>query len=374
VGINNNDQWRLQIRQNVFSWANWVALRTASHQVAQAEADYLVQQQSMAQRVASQYFTVLNAKDNVTAQEAARNAIARQLEQQERRFEVGLIAITDVQESRAARDQSTADLIAAKRTLANAEEQLRATIGQKPAALNEPAEDMPLQSPLPASEEDWVHVSMEQNASLISSRLAADIARDQVHSAFGAHLPTVDLVAGRSYSDADNKRTQFNTTTQSDQLTQGGSETYGKSISLQFNLPIFSGGRDQARVRQSEYQWIAAKERLERTSRNTERTARDAYLGVISEISRVQALKQAVQSTQTALSATEAGYEVGTRTAVDVLDSRRRLVQAETNYSASKYAYLNNLITLRLASGDLDRGTIEEINRWLTVVPPAPAQ
>jgi len=213
---------------------------------------------------------------------------------------------------------------------------------------------------------------MDQNATLISSRLAADIARDAVHSAFGGHLPTVDLVAGRTYSDADGRRRQLNTVTQTEQVTNSASETDGKSISLQFTLPIFSGGATQSRVRQSQHLWIAAKERLERTSRNTERTARDAFLGVNSEIARVQALKQALESSRTALAATEAGYEVGTRTAVDVLTSRRLLIQAQTNYSAAKYSYLNNLIQLRLAAGDLDRGTIEEVNRWLTVTPAAP--
>ncbi len=152
------------------SWNNWVALRTASSQVAQSEADYLAQLQSLAQRVAQQYFAVLNAQDTVKSQEAAREAISRQLEQSERRFEVGLIAITDVQEARAERDNAAAQVIAAKRTLASAEEQLRATIGEKPAVLNEPSEDMPLLAPDPASAEDWVRISMEQNAALISSR------------------------------------------------------------------------------------------------------------------------------------------------------------------------------------------------------------
>jgi outer membrane protein len=374
VSINNNDRWALQIRQSVFSWNNWVALRAASHEVAQAEADYLAQQQALAQRVAQQYFAVLNAQDTVAAQEAARNAITRQLEQSERRFEVGLIAITDVQDARAERDNAAAQVIAAKRALASAEEQLRATIGEKPSGLNAPSEDMPLLSPTPAAEEDWVRVSMEQNATLISSRLAADIARESVRSAFGNHLPTVDLVAGRTYSDADGRRTQLNALTQTNQLTNNVSETYGKSLALQFSLPIFSGGATQSRVRQSQHLWIAAKERLERTSRSTERSARDAYLGVNSEIARVQALKQALESSRTALAATEAGYEVGTRTSVDVLTSRQRLIQAQTNYSAAKYAYLNNLVQLRLAAGDLDRTTIEEINRWLTVTPtPAPA-
>jgi outer membrane protein len=369
--ITSNEQWGLNIRQNVFSWVNWVNLRMANHEVAQSEADYLVALQGLAQRVAQQYFAVLQAQDNVEAQESAREAIVRQLEQQERRFEVGLIAITDVQEARAERDTAAAAVIAAKRALASAEEQLRATIGEKPAVLNKPSEDMPLRSPDPASEEDWVRISMDQNASLTSSRLAADIARDQVRSTFGGHMPTVDLVAGRNYSDAET-HSVFNGT----QRPPSPLENYGKSLSLQVTVPLFSGGVTQSRVRESQYRWIAAKERLERTSRTTERTARDAFQGVNSEMARVQALKQALQSSRTALAATEAGYEVGTRTTVEVLNQRRLLVQAETNYSSAKYSYLNNVIQLRLAAGNLDRSTIEEINRLLTVTPsatPAPA-
>jgi len=367
--VNDTDTWRLQIRQNVFSYANWVALKSANHTVAQAEADYIAAQQSLAQRVAQQYFAVLSAQDVVEAREAARDAIARQLDQAERRFEVGLIAITDVQEARAARDLAAADVIESKRALASTQEQLRATIGVKPDLLNKPAETMPLLTPEPATAEEWVRVSMEQNATLISSRLAADIARDTVKRAFSGHLPTVDLVAGRSFNDAEGTRLLPDGATR----TSNATRAYGKSLSLQFTVPIFSGGGTQSVVRQSQYRWIAAKERLERTSRTTEQQARDAFLGVTSEISRVQALRQALESSRTALRATEAGYEVGTRTAVDVLQAQRNLVQAETSYSQSRYAYINNLIQLRLAAGDLDRNVLEEVNRWLTVEAPPPA-
>jgi outer membrane protein len=370
---NDGMQWSVNLRQNVFSWQNWVALRSADHQLAQAEADYLAAQQLLAQRVATQYFAVLQAQDRVEAQEAARDAISRQLEQADRRFEVGLIAITDVEEARAERDSAAAAVISAKRALASALEQLRAIIGQKPASLNEPAEDMPLLEPNPSSEDEWVRVSMDQNATLISSRLAADIARENVSSAFGGHLPTIDLSASRSFSDNDGKSRRRDPDTGTFTApTASGSENNNKSIALQFSIPLFSGGLVSSRVRQSEQQWIAAKERLERASRNTERLARDAYLGVLSEIARVRALKQAMESSRTALAASEAGNEVGTRTAIDVLNSRRALVLAQTEYSAAKYSYLNNLIQLQLAAGDLDRGTLEEINRFLTVPQPTP--
>jgi outer membrane protein len=367
-GRSTTKSWGINLRQNVFNWGNWVALRTANKEVAQAEADYLAQRQALAQRVAQQYFAVLQAQDTVRALEAARDAISRQLEQAERRFEVGLIAITDVQESRAERDNSAAQVIAAKRALASAEEQLRATIGEKPAVLKEPPEDMPLRAPDPATAEDWVRLSMEQNATLISSRLAADIARNQVDAAFSGHLPSLDLSAGRNHNNNNGSTTYF--PDDDDTFSSRNSSTSnGKSVSLVLSIPLFSGGATSSRKRQSEYLWIAAKERLERTSRTTERNARDAFLGVSTEAARVQALKQAVESSRTALTATETGNEVGTRTAIDVLDRRRALVQAQTNFSAAKYDYLNSLIQLHLAAGDLDRDTIAEINNLLTVTP-----
>jgi outer membrane protein len=358
--------YSVTLRQSVFSWDSWVALRRADKQVAQAEADYQAAQQDLIVRVSERYFDVLSAQDNVDAQNASLEAISRQLEQAEKRFEVGLIAITDVQEAKAARDNAAASLIASKRQLATAEELLREIIDAKPTSLAKPGSALALKSPEPADEQQWVDTSMQQNLALISSRLAADIARDNVRSAFGAHFPTLDLVATKSKNSSNGESINRAVVQPPDPID---TENDGDQLQLQINVPIFAGGGTQSRVRQSEFQWQAARERFERVSRQTERAARDAYLGVISEISRVNALRQALESSQTALKATEAGYEVGTRTAVDVLDARRILVQAQTNFARSKYDYILNVIRLRSAAGNLDRKTLEEINGWLDAAP-----
>lgn len=355
------DRWSLDLRQSLFSWANWVALFKADRQVAQAEADYQLAEQQLITRVSEAYFNVLAAKDNVDSQSSAFEAISRQLEQAEKRFEVGLIAITDVQEAKAARDSSAASVISAKRTLATAEEALREITGDTYAALSKPGESIPLRAPEPADETKWIEQAMEQNLSLVSSRLAADIARDNVRASFGGHLPTLDLTASKSNTDQTGP-IYFSSGNTGKRLSNADDKTYA----LQVTMPIFSGGGAQSRVRQSEYQWQAARERLTRTTRQTERATRDAYLGVISDMSRVKALAQALESSRTALKATEAGYEVGTRTAVEVLDSRRSLAQAETNYSRSRYDYIQGVLKLRLASGVLDRKMLEEVNGWLS--------
>ena len=356
--------WALNLRQNVFSWSNWMALKGAGREVAQAEATYQAAEQQLILRVAQAYFNVLAAEDGLEANQASLEAISRQLDQANKRFEVGLIAITDVQEAKAARDTAAAAVIAAKRTLATSEDQLQEITGQKYDRLSKPGGDMPLKSPEPADESRWVNISLEQNLSLISSRLGAEIARDNVRVAIGGHLPTLDLVAGRSY-----QRQGVNETIAGEPF---GYDSYfnDRQIGLQLTVPIFSGGFTQSKVRQTQYLWIAAKEAVVQSSRATERQARDAYLGVISGIARVQALRQALESSQTALKATEAGYEVGTRTAVDVLNSRKTLVQAKTDYSGSRYDYIVSVLQLRLAAGNLDRPQLTEISSYLTVDAP----
>jgi outer membrane protein len=368
-------QWGVNLRQNVFSWSNWVALKEAGREVAQAEATYQAAEQNLILRVAQAYFTVLSSVDGLDANQASLEAISRQLDQANKRFEVGLIAITDVEDAKAARDTAAAAVIAAKRTLATSEDQLQEITGQKYDALAKPGMDMPLKNPEPADQSRWVNISLEQNLSLISSRLAADIARDNVRVAIGGHLPTLDLVAGRSYTQTNATEIINGTGIPPDTTPfPVDSKINDHQIGLQFTVPLFSGGLTQSKVRQNEYLWIAAKEAVVQSSRATERQARDAYLGVIAGIARVQALRQALESNQTALRATEAGYEVGTRTSVDVLNARKNLVQAQTDYAGSRYDYIVSVLQLRLAAGNLDRVELTEINGYLTLsAPTSPA-
>jgi len=354
-------RYGLDLRETLFSWSNLMNLKASSSQVAQAEATYHAAEQNLMLRVSQAYFNVLSAIDNLDAQQASLEAISRQLDQANKRFEVGLIAITDVEEAKAAHDTAAAAVIAAKRTLANAADQLSEITGQKYETLAKPGDDMPLNNPEPASEDRWVQVSMDQNLSLISSRLAADIARENVKVAFGGHLPEIDLVASRVRTNTDESEAFLG---RSFTFPQTTTDT---QYSFQISVPLFSGGMTQSKVRQAQYQWIAAKETVVQSSRATERQARDAYLGVISGIARVQALRQALESSETALKATEAGYEVGTRTAVDVLNARRLLVQAQTDYAGSRYDYILSIIQLRLAAGTLNRNDLVEVGRWLNV-------
>ena len=351
-------QYGFSLQQTIFRWDQIVNLKRADKTVARAEAVREAAQQDLIVRVAQRYFDVLAAEDRLTSRNANREAIARQLEQAKQRFEVGLIAITDVQESQAAYDQSVADEIGAKRSLASSREFLREITGEYTSELNAPADDFPLLDP-ENSEKSWVDLSLDQNLNLVASRLDERLARDEISFRRNGHYPTLDLVArvGESETDSEYSAPGISQTNSFDNESD--------SITLQFNVPLFAGGRTSSRVKEAVYLHRASREQLQRVTRETERQARDAYLGVLSEISRVKALQQAVASSQTALQATQAGYEVGTRTIVEVLNSQFSLYAAITNFYQSRYEYIMNAIRLKQAAGTLQIQDLEQIDQWL---------
>lgn len=376
--------WTVDLTQSLFRPDQWMRVRQADKQAAQSEADYRAARQDLITRVATAYFNVLAAQDTLASEQAAKEAIGRQLEQAEKRFEVGLIAITDVQEAQAGYDEAVAAEITAKRALANQREVLREITGQYTPDLAAPRAEIPLLRPDPENEEQWVETALQQNLALLAADIEVDIARDDVRIARAGYLPTLDLVASRRVSDLSGGGHNLggrpldpaqpvppNCTPISpdsgvcrdpfDSLNQ----TTQELISIQFSVPIYTGGGTTAQVKGAVYRRRASLERLEGTAREVERQTRDSYLGVISEIARVKALKQALKSAQTALQATEAGFEVGTRTTVDVLDGRRNLFLAETNYARSRYDYIVNVLLLKEAAGTLNDTDVEQVNSWL---------
>lgn len=366
-GESNTRNWTVDFRQPLFDTDAWRRLRRSDNEVAQARADYESAQQDLVIRVSEAYFDVLAAQDTLESEQAAKNAIGRQLEQANRRFEVGLIAITDVKESQAAYDDAVASEIAAQRSLATAKEALREITGEYPQTLAMPKDEFPLIPPDPQVEQDWVDVALQQNADLESARIGAEITRENVKIARAGHLPSVDIVASYGKRRSDGDSTTFDVPpTNDDIMSENYANRRDRSIGVQLSLPIFSGGGTSSTVQENVYLHRAARENYEKVSRNTERGARDAYLGVIAEIARVEALARSVESNQTALEATQAGYDVGTRTTVDVLNARDSLLKATTQYARSKYDYLVNVLKLKQAAGTLNTADVNDINNWLS--------
>jgi outer membrane protein len=358
----------LSLNVNLFSWNDWVNLKQANAIVAQGEANYLAAQHDLIARVAQQYFAVLAAQDTLATQESALQSVSRQLEQTERRFEVGLIAITDVQQAQAGYDTAVATEISAQQTLATAHEFLREIIGEDFPKLAGPKEDFPLRTPDPQNQQEWVQRALSNNLTLNAQRIALDVANEQISIDRGSRLPKLTFSAGYSNQTTDTTQTLYfppGSTFPSGIPSMSTQYPVGNNWSLNLTFPLYTGGANSARIQTSVYNARLAMQTVEQITRQTERQTRDAFLTVISDISRVRALKQSVESNRTALRATEAGFEVGTQTTVDVLVAQNALRLAETDYAQSRYAYLLAAMALKQASGSLNEQDVMEVDSFL---------
>jgi len=351
-GVENytDDNIRLDLYQPVYHHDYWVQLSQADRFIAQAEAEYQAAQQDLMIRAALSYFAVLASKDELVFATAEKEAIARQLEQAKVRFEVGLIAITDVHEAQAGFDQARAGEIFAQNEVEHAWEVLHEIINRRPDELTPLTEKLPLIKPDPMDVEAWRLAAVAGNMELTAARAGTEAVKENVSIQRSGHYPTLDIVGSMGLDDTD-KSTGFSTDT--------------RSIGLQLNVPIYEGGGVNSRTRQAQYDFHEAQRNLDKTYRSVERQVKDAFRDVLTSISQVEALGAAVTSSKSALEATEAGFEVGTRTMVDVLAEQRNLYRAKRNYSDTRYAYILNGLELKQAAGNLSRLDIEEVNKVL---------
>ncbi|MBI2380662.1 MAG: TolC family outer membrane protein [Gammaproteobacteria bacterium] len=354
------DLLNLRITQQIYHHDTWIGLSQAEKQAERANLDYQAAQQGLIVRVAQAYFDVLAAEDNVDYAKSNKEAIGRQLEQTKQRFNVGLIAITDVHEAQARFDQANSDEILAQNQLDTAHESLREITARYHDQLAKLSGDIALNSPAPASVDDWIKFSESQNPALSAQQLATDVAREEVKRRSAGHLPSVDLIANHTDSDTDS-----DSKIGSASRFPSDSSFEDTSLTVQVSVPLFSGGRTSSTVREGESLFQQSQQQLEQRHRAVVKDTKNAYLGVNASIAGVKALQQAVVSSQSALEATQAGFEVGTRTIVDVLDSTRALYLAQRNLAQAKYNYLLNGLRLKQAGGILKEDDLAAVNSLL---------
>ncbi|WP_455200195.1 TolC family outer membrane protein [Kaarinaea lacus] len=315
--------------------------------VQQSEADFKTAEQDLIIRVATQYFRVLGALDNLDFSKAEMESNERQLEQIKQRFDVGLVAITDVHEAQARYDLSRSQFIEAENILDNEAEALRRITGRYHKHLAPLQEKTPLDPPDPNDIEHWTQVALEQNPGLIATKFFVEQAQDQVSIQRASHYPSLDLVARYGYSEDD------------------FGDYDSSAVGVQFNMNLFAGGAISASVRGAQQNLTRAMQILEESGRATQENVRSAFLGVKSAISQVLALKQAVISSQSRLKATEAGFDVGTRTTVDVLNARSELFDSERLHARARYDYILQNLRLKQAAGMLNAQDVADANNLL---------
>lgn len=364
----DTDGWDVSLSQPLFDLSAWYNWKAGEETAKQAEATFAAATQNLIVRVVEAYLAVLRAQDNLRAAEAQERAFERQLEQTRQRFEVGLIAITDVYESEAARDLAQVTRITEENNLAVAKERLSVLTGENPGELFVLKEDFPAKPPQPADRAAWVDFALENNWNLQASRFAEEAARKTAKSNRLAHAPTINA----TYSYSDNQTSgALSQDPPSPFNLPPNSDTQVEQWQIRVNVPLFSGGRVSANRRRAAEQYIAARENRINLQRQTVTDTRSLHMTVMTNAARVKAQQQAIKSSQSALDATEAGYEVGTRNIVDVLNAQNSLFSAYRDYANSRYDFILSSMQLKEAAGTLSPDDIAMLDSFLQA-PPAP--
>ncbi|BES69920.1 TolC family outer membrane protein [Marinobacter nanhaiticus D15-8W] len=350
----------LELAQPLFRPEIWFNFDASQFQSQSARADYSLAQQQLILDVATAYFDVLRAEDNLTTVRAAEAAFERQYDQARERYEVGLIAITEVYEARASYDSTKSERIAAENDLDIAREQLSRLIGENVDDLQNLEQDFPLTRPQPMDPSAWENIALQQNWRIQGAAYDLDASRSLLDAAKSGHLPTLDLSA--SYG---NTRLDGVGQTSPLQTNRDGTTTEGV-VALRLNVPLYEGHGTQAEIRQQRAQVEVADQNLNTVRRDVSVNARSFYRTVNTNIETVTAQRQSIVSRRSALDATRAGYQVGTRNIVEVLDAERNYYISLRDYANARYDYVVNTLNLKLVAGTLSPQDLVDLNRWLS--------
>ena len=354
----------INLRQMVFDKASFSrlgsqrALARASDFTVEAAGDDLITRTSAA------YFNVLVAIETLAAAEAQETALKKQLDFAEKRLEVGLAPITDVHEARAQYEGARASVILTRSALADAYQALAEITGQPVADLQGLPDDFQPQLPEAGDADAWVATALDTNPTLQAQREEVASAEADVETARAGRWPTLYL--NGSFGDS---RTTGDTTFSSGAFSATNpieNESRGPQVGITLNVPIFEGGAISSRVRQAIAQRDVRADQLEQRRRAVERNTRNAYQTLVAGVSEVEARRLALFAAQSAYEASQVGFEVGTRTVIDVLLNQQTLFDAQRQYALARYNYLQNRLLLEQAAGTLDIADVQDVNRLLT--------
>ncbi len=357
----DNESYSVSLTQPLFNMPAWFGYKQGVSLSKLAESQFSADQQSLIIRVSEGYLNVLSAVDNLETAIAEENALSHQLEQTRQRFEVGLTAITDVHEAQAAFDTAVATTLEARGNLGIAFEQLEVLTGKPTDTIAPLVDTFPVTKPEPMARHEWVDFAVKNNYNLKVAKLNAEASRQNARAKSSAHLPT--LTGSYSYTDRDDSNTDIDFPGGS--FSPDSRTDDSKTVAIQLDVPIFSGLRTSGERRQAHQQHMQNQELYNQAQRDTIQAARSLHLSVVTDVAQVKARKQATISNQSALEATQAGYEVGTRNLVDVLVAQRSLYQAQRNYDTSRYEYILNMLRLKEVAGNLTPEDILKLNQWM---------
>jgi outer membrane protein len=339
------------ISQTLFNLNSWYNFKAAAAGGDASNLEYVLSEQQLILRSAEAYFNVLRAEENLDTARAEETAVKRQLEQTQQRFEVGLIAITEVHEAEASYDLSYANLIGQEAALDISYEALEQITGQRFEKLAQLNTNVEFSSPQKAANE-WVEAGLSKYAGIQLAHEGVNAAEYTRKASWSNYAPQIN--AQWSYTDGD--RVSNGLITDSTNTTLAFSAT----------IPLFAGGSNYAKAKQAAARSTEASANLDLQQRTVKNNIRSLYRKVQTDVLTVKARQRATISSQSALEATETGYQVGTRNIVEVLNAQRNLFSAQRDYANARYDYIIDLLNLKFFAGSLGEADIQPWNAWFT--------
>jgi outer membrane protein len=331
-----------------------ISLDQAKEQVTQSDFTLAIAQQDLIIRTAVAYFDVLLAEYNVELAQQQKIAVAEQLAQAKRNFEVGTATITDTNEAQAKYDSIVATEIQANNDLDRRRTALMALIGRMPKSLKRVGRGFDPSLPSPNNVDYWVDRALKENLSVRFSQSNYEIAAMEVERARAGHYPTLDLVANATQQGSTGSTT-----------TDFNGNLRSALFGVVLNVPIYTGGFVNSRVRETISLQDKARSDLEAAKRNAVTNAQDGFSGVNSAAAGVKAFEQAVASAEVALQSNILGQEVGIRTNLDVLNVQQNVFSTRRDLANAYFTYLLAVLRLKSAVGALSEQDLEELNRRL---------
>lgn len=338
----------VQLRQPLFNMEAVQRYRQGKVQTAQAEQAYEAGVDEVSVRVVSAYMDALFAEDQLALARVQRDMYLEQQKVNDRLFEKGEGTRTDSLETQARLDLAEAQLVEAQDNVVAVRNVLAGVIGTDPGTLDQLGENF---RPVPlevATFEQWRQLALERNNTLAAARLGVENARLDINRNRAGHLPRVDFVAAYSKNDSET-------------LNQLGTESTNRSLGVQVNIPIYSGGAINAQTRQAAASYGRAQAELDARTNEILVELRRAHDLVLSSGRKIDALVKAVESGKELMKATERSIQGGVRINLDLLNAQQQLFTSQRDLAQARYSYLVGLMRLRAASGTLAPDAIREI-------------
>jgi outer membrane protein/protease secretion system outer membrane protein len=350
-----SDNKTLQLRQPLVNMQRWLQFQQAKSVVEEVEANLDRDLQNLVVRVAGVYFEALMADEQLDLVLAQKKTYTALVDAAKKGLAAGSGTRTDIDDAQSRLDMAAAQELEARQNQDLARRQLQLLVNQpvnQIAKLNVAA--LQLSAPMPANLDDWTRKAEQASPEIRAMQARLDAARREVSKAQAGHLPTVDAVAQWSNSGSEN-------------ITRVNSRFENKTIGLQLNIPLYSGGYVNSTIRQAVAEQTRAEESLEALRRDLGVRVHKEYRGVSEGVLRVRALEQAARSAEQMMKSTQMSLTAGSRTQLDVLNAQQQFTLALRDLAQARLVYLLSKVRLASLVGDDAMVSVEQVNGSLRV-------